>query len=143
MVAFQNHVRDHIAHTEGLSKCGWNGCSFSSSDATAFSCHVLYHCYHSYLKLLGSEVQQKSGLAGCQLSNELANVTPSIDTELRCLWNDGLCGVQFDCPGDFYAHVHDHTVKETTNCCSWKGKRSPTQCRLEGGGSEVAPSICV
>ena len=126
MMAFQSHVRDHISHTGGLSKCAWNECSFSSSDATAFKCHVLYHCYHSYLKLLGSEVQLKSDLPGCQLSNEYANVIPPIETELRCLWNDGSCGVQFECPGDFYVHVHNHAVLETSNRCHWKGKDSST-----------------
>lgn len=122
MLVFQNHVRDHGAHTEGLRKCAWNECSFSSTDTTAFSCHLLYHCYHSYLKLLGCEVLQKSGLPGCQLSNELKGVLPLVEIELRCLWNDGSCGVQFDCPGDFYAHVHDHAANEANNCCRWKGK---------------------
>ena len=109
-------------HLSGV--CHWNGCNYTTLSAGSpdFHTHVLYHPYHSYLKLLGSEVQEHRKLSSCQIDSNLSNLLPLIEVELQCQWNEGQCGVVFDSIGEFYRHVHDHVMSVKQCFCCWGGK---------------------
>jgi len=124
---FVSHVRSHLhvvleEEKEEPMYCNWVGCDFSCSDSQEYTCHVLFHPYHSYQKLLGLEVQVKKGLPACQLDSDMENIVPQLEIELRCQWDNGKCNKIFDSVGDFYAHVHEHAMGERSMCCKWKGE---------------------
>ena len=128
MHSFTSHVKTHIAlwENEGEDEevvcCSWIGCDFSCSDSHEYVCHVLFHPYHSYLKLLGSELQNKKGLPSCQLDGDMQNVVPQLEVELRCQWEESKCGRRFESVGEFYTHIHNHAMSERSMCCRWKGE---------------------
>lgn len=122
---FVSHVRSHLVLDEEKEEpmyCNWVGCDFSCSDSQEYTCHVLFHPYHSYQKLLGLELQVKKGLPACQLDSDMENIVPQLEIELRCQWDNGKCNKIFDSVGDFYAHVHEHAMGEHSMCCKWKGE---------------------
>ena len=125
---FTSHVKTHIAlwekegEDEEVLCCSWIGCDFSCSDSHEYVCHVLFHPYHSYQKLLGSELQNKKGLPSCQLDGDMQNVVPQLEVELRCQWEESKCGRRFESVGEFYRHIHNHAMSERSMCCRWKGE---------------------
>lgn len=125
---FTSHVKTHIAlwekegEDEEMVYCSWIGCDFSCSDSHEYVCHVLFHPYHSYQKLLGSELLEKKGLPSCQLDGDMQNVVPQLEVDLRCQWEEGKCGRRFESVGEFYTHIHDHAMSEHSMCCKWKGE---------------------
>ena len=123
MYDFTSHVKEHTAESIEAGCCNWLGCDFSSSaDNEEFTHHVLFHPYHSYQKLLGSEHQRKQDLPACQMDGETVNLLPGIDVELKCLWDEGQCGSEFESMGEFYGHVHTHAMTQRDICCKWTGQ---------------------
>ena len=122
---FVSHLRAHLVMDEQEEEpayCSWVGCDYSCSDSQEYVRHVLCHPYHSYQKLLGSEVQAKKGLPTCLLGTDMENVVPQLEIELRCQWDKGKCNKTFDSVGEFYAHLRDHAMTEHDMCCKWKGE---------------------
>ena len=131
---FTQHVRDnhlpnpytpgHDLRPEELQSgvCCWNGCSFTSLTLTSpeFVSHVLFHPYHMYLKLLGTEVIKDRELSDCKMDSTLSNLLPSLEVQ-QCCWSNGQCGVVFDSVGDFYRHVHEHASSKDQRTCHWSG----------------------
>ncbi len=103
--------------------CCWNGCSFTSLTLTSpeFVSHVLFHPYHMYLKLVGTEVIRDRELNDCRMDSTLSNLLPSLEVQLQCCWSNGQCGVVFDSVGDFYRHVHEHASSKYLTTCHWGG----------------------
>ena len=124
MLSFTTHVKEHILHSEG-KVCYWNGCDFAlmGTVTRSFTEHVLFHPFHSYLKVLGSELQTKLSLPDCQMDECFKNLVPAMNSELKCLWDDGACCVTFESVGEFYNHVSHHVMsQEVSLCqCKWKG----------------------
>ena len=143
MDVFTQHVRDdhlpnpytpgggHALGPEELQSgvCCWNGCSFTSLTLTSpeFVSHVLFHPYHMYLKLVGTEVIRDRELNDCRMDSTLSNLLPSLEVQLQCCWSNGQCGVVFDSVGDFYRHVHEHASSKDLTTCHWGGMY--TYCR--------------
>lgn len=138
MEQFTHHVRDtHLKSPyssaeedclslgESLSGvCCWQGCSFTSLTHTSpeFITHVLFHPYHMFLKLVGSEVSKERQLSECHMDSSLSNLLPSLEVHLQCCWDKGECGVVFDSVGEFYTHVHNHVTSRDTRTCLWAGE---------------------
>ena len=134
MDCFISHVREqHLlpdqgpspshAHQETVGVCHWCDCQFKtvSSASKEFKVHVLFHTYHSYLKLLGKEYQVRQDLPDCQVDPDLANVLPLIEVDLKCQWDN--CGAEFDCVSSLYEHVHRHVhVAGSDSTCKWQGE---------------------
>ncbi len=127
---FSDHVNEHVTVGDGeAEECCWIGCDFSSPNHQEFITHVLFHPYHSYLKLVGTELLERAELPMCQLDEETVNNTPLLKAELKCLWiveeggeeGGGECMSLFDSIGEFYGHVHSHAMAETNLGCRWKG----------------------
>lgn len=122
-----DHTHTATPHTpDSVGVCRWYGCQFKTVSAASkeFTVHVLFHTYHSYLKLLGKEYQDRQVLPVCHVDPGLVNVLPLIEIELKCLWDYGKCGEEFDCVSSFYAHVHGHVHAVATGnlTCRWQGK---------------------
>lgn len=117
-----HEIENREEHISGV--CQWNGCNFTTLSASSldFHTHVLYHPYHTFLKLLGSEVQERRKLQSCQIDSNISNLLPSIEVDLQCQWDGGQCGVVFDSIGEFYRHVHNHVMSSKQYCCCWRGE---------------------
>ena len=108
-----------------MGACQWCDCEFKTVSSTAkeFKVHTLFHAYHSYLKLLGKEYQARHDLPVCRVDPDLANTLPLIEVDLRCQWDDGSCGAEFDCVSSLYDHVHRHAHDGSgDSVCRWQGK---------------------
>lgn len=123
VATFSSHVKSHFL-TSTVSLCRWSGCDFTASNRDALLQHILFHPYHSYLKLLGSELQAKFNLPPCQMDEQYKNFVPPFTVPLKCQWyNKELCTATFESVGEFYGHVQDHVMLQDTHVfqCRWKG----------------------
>jgi len=125
---YSSHVKSHVVESSGARTCSWSGCDFPNTSVATFTQHVLFHPFHSYLKVLGSELQAKSNLPFCQMDEGFKNLVPPQCDELVCHWDDGKCNVVFESVGEFYSHVRSHVASMgIQSCqCKWKG----TMCQL-------------
>ena len=121
MDAFTAHTKTHLRDAGTSGMCRWACCDFSSADERELTRHVLCHPYHSFLKLLGSEVQKTRKLPSCQLDGGTRNHIPVPSIDYKCLWEDGNCGAEFDSVGNFFCHVHEHAMSDPDKRCRWKG----------------------
>ena len=132
---FASHVRDHYRRLFGSMKlaCCWNGCDFMSKEGSALIQHILFHPFHSYLKLLGAEIQTKFQLPSCQIDEQYKNLVPSLQVALRCQWDGGKCVSEFDSVGDFFFHARKHVMMQDNRCCQckWKGMNAFTVIGLQ------------
>ena len=113
----------HHLQQDSMGICHWYECQFKAASATSneFKVHVLFHPHHSYLKLLGKEYQERQILPVCQVNPDLVNVLPLIEVDMRCQWDGGRCGAEFDCVSNLYDHVHKH-VSSSDLICRWQGE---------------------
>ena len=122
---FCSHVKEHYDHREGSipATCNWKGCDFITRDGCNFTQHILFHPFHSYLKVLGTELQARLDLPACKIDEQYKNLVPPVPESLKCLWDDGKCVALFQNMGDFIFHVREHVmVQEAHACrCRWKG----------------------
>lgn len=124
---FSSHVKSHLDTTSisALPLCRWSGCDFIARTTATLVPHVLFHPYHSYLKLLGSELMAKFDLPLCQMDEQYKNVIPPLTVSLKCQWCDdkGFCTAVFESVGEFYSHVRGHVMlQDPRTChCRWKG----------------------
>ena len=128
---FTSHVQDHLASLppSSLDDCPWNGCHFSSLDKSFYPSHILFHAYHSFLKVKGGEYRAEKELPECLIGKELVNVfPPSPEPVMTCRWErvEGVsCGQTFTNPALYYTHVKDHVLASSFEAshCKWSGKK--------------------
>lgn len=123
---FSSHVKSHLDTTEvsALSLCRWSGCDFITRTRATVVQHILFHPFHSYLKLLGSELLAKFNLPLCQIDEQYKNVVPPLTMSLKCQWfNKEFCTAVFESVGEFYGHVRGHVMLQDPHACHcrWKG----------------------
>ena len=122
---FISHVKGHCDPPSSSARivCAWKGCDFMSVEHETILQHILFHPFHTFLKLLGSEFQRKFELPICQIDEQYKNLVPPILIPLRCQWNNGQCMAVFESVGDFFLHLRDHVTLLNTGCfiCRWKG----------------------
>ena len=122
---FSSHVKEHFETSLGSYTCRWSGCDFIARARDYFIEHVLFHPFHSYLKLLGAELQAKFNLPVCQMDEQYMNLVPPLTVPPKCLWDDGKCTDVFEGVGNFYCHVRDHVMLQDALTqpfrCKWRG----------------------
>lgn len=125
---YSSHVKGHVMESPDVRACCWSGCDFPNTSATTFMQHVLFHPFHSYLKVLGSELQAKFNLTLCQMDEGFKNLVPPQCDELMCQWDDGKCNMMFESVGEFYSHVHAHVASMNIQSCQCKWKGTCVSC---------------
>lgn len=125
--ALSSHVKEHYKrlyiYTESRPQiCCWSGCDFVANESDTVIQHILFHPFHSYLKLLGAELKAKFQLPNCQIDEQYKNLVPPLQIALKCQWDNGNCVAEFEGTGDFFIHVREHVMTiDTQCCCKWKG----------------------
>ena len=121
---FSSHVKDHGVRfiSQNSAVCPWNGCDFTAAERDTFLQHILFHPFHTFLKVLGAEFQAKFELPACQIDERFKNMVPPIPVPLKCYWNGGMCLKEFEDVGEFFPHVRDHVVQDIGYQCQWKGE---------------------
>ena len=121
--SLQEHIR--TSHLSELGDCLWRLCSFRSTNAMEFTCHVLFHGYHSYLKSKGEQFRVQKNLPTCRLATELI---PKVEADgFRCQWmcsESQICEEIFDCVSTYYSHVKGHVDAKIEARCCWQGESS-------------------
>ena len=123
MDSLLSHIK--ATHCTEPGHCLWKLCSFTSPNPIEYSCHLLFHGYHTSLKAKGENFQTLKGLSACQLGTESANVFPEVEVGWECLWEydeSQLCGESFCCVKGYYDHVRGHVDVKIDAKCRWKGK---------------------
>ncbi len=104
--------------------CHWKLCSFTTAHPTAYTCHLLFHGYHVFLKTKGIEYQSLKALPACKIANN-EPFLPIVEEGWKCLWEYDelrLCGSVYCCVKSFYDHVRGHIDTKVESKCRWKGQ---------------------
>ncbi|XP_019849142.1 PREDICTED: histone H4 transcription factor-like [Amphimedon queenslandica] len=110
---FTSHIQDHESTFPSASfeECPWNGCQYAPLDKSFYSSHLLFHAYHTFLKLKGGEFQVAKGLPECQMSKDLINTFPeSPEARMTC------CSSTAKTLWNLTDHTRTHTHEKVTAC---------------------------
>ena len=141
---FRTHVEDHLREIlpgfrrEGCDDempddfvCPWSGCSWDAPTGTGeIIRHVLFHAFHTKLKVAGHKKQLELKLPACSLDTPTSNIIPDIPEPFVCDW-EGCIESEFNCPLTFYQHVEGHASAADAEvsdqgfrlvACQWIGR---------------------
>lgn len=143
---FRTHLEDHLREIlPGFTRhgcedtapndftCPWRECGWDApTDTGELIRHVLFHAFHTKMKVAGHKKQLELKLSACNLGCQNRNVVPDSPVPFLCEW-DGCISVEYNCPIAFYRHVEGHALAADDDVtgqgskligCQWEGKLS-------------------